>query len=298
MKSSESLPKCFRKRAVYMDNKFSKFYFSDDLDNHDISEMKQLFFENNRDKTVVNEKYEGKIFCYVCHKAPLNINFGPDRQFLSVLKSNQSLHEIGCWKSVDEADKKEVNHFLSSKEIDKSHINKRLELFLSSIFRSLKQTSKVFSEASVGHGLNEINSLTIETSSRVQKNLPRRKLTTDLRDEGKSDSYKIYYGICKLYLYAYKPKDNETIAQYYLKILDNTTNTLICELSISPFVYYYISQEISEKIPCGYFAKKAEYLKYVTSHKIAFVSKMNVEINGNFKNVRGKLDDSRMLFID
>ncbi|MEY8700259.1 hypothetical protein AALH12_03580 [Streptococcus ferus] len=282
-----------------MDNKFSKFYFSEDAsDNHEISEMTKLFFENGKDKVVVNEKYEGKIFCYVCHKAPLNINFGPERQYLSVLQSNQYLHETGCWKSVDEADKKEVDHFFSPEEIDKSYINKRLELFLSSISRIPKQTSKNFSEVLTGREINEINSLTIKTLSRKQKHLPKRKLTVALRDEGESDIYKIYYGTCKLYLYAFTPKGKDKIVKYYLKVLDNNTNDLICELAISPFVYVYISKEIAAKIPPGYFTKKEEYLEYATSYKIAFVSKMNIETNGNFKNVKGILADSRMLFID
>ncbi|MBF0819756.1 hypothetical protein E4U01_09895 [Streptococcus acidominimus] len=175
-------------------------------------------------------------------------------------------------------------------------INKRLELFLSSLSQIRKQASKSSTDGSSGCEINEINSLTIETASRKQKYLPKRKLTVALRNEGKSDTYKIYYGTCKLYLYAFMPKDK--IVMYYLKVLDNNTDAVICDLAISPLVYGYISEKIATKIPSGYFKKKEEYLEYATSHKVAFVSKMNVETNGNFKNVKGILADSRMLFID
>ncbi|WP_128837271.1 hypothetical protein [Streptococcus sp. DD11] len=116
--------------------KHDEFYFEVDKVNHELREMIDFYSKYGRAKLDV--KYEGKIYCSICKQAPLNINFGPKRKGLSVLQQNQSKHLDGCSKAVEEANKKETNQFYSESELDKSHINKRLELLIHSLFNSKK----------------------------------------------------------------------------------------------------------------------------------------------------------------
>ena len=58
------------------------------------------------------------------------------------------------------------------------------------------------------------------------------------------DIQKIYYGKCALYIYKYVSKDE--IKMYYLKVLNKNSKKQICEISISPNVYKYLNDELTD----------------------------------------------------
>ena len=62
----------------------------------------------------------------------------------------------------------------------------------------------------------------------------------------KSDRLKIYYGKCKVYYRTYIDK-NEEIKRYYLQVLNNKTNKLICSLLISSRVFEYLEISLPDK---------------------------------------------------
>lgn len=65
------------------------------------------------------------------------------------------------------------------------------------------------------------------------------------------DKLKIYYGKCKIYYnyrtYIDKNDKNKEIKKYYLRILDNKTNKLICSLSVSSAVFSYLEISLPDK---------------------------------------------------
>ena len=75
--------------------------------------------------------------------------------------------------------------------------------------------------------------------------LPHKNFNSENLEED-MDIQKIYYGKCALSIYKYIPKGEIDVKMYYLKILSRNNKKQICDIAISPYVYNYLSDELTD----------------------------------------------------
>ena len=114
--------------------------------------------------------------------------------------------------------------------------------------KKIKETKK--NELTIKEDNNEFEAFIIKNRERKKKYLPTISLYSQhIREE--LDKLKIYYGKCKIYYnyraYIDKNDKNREIKKYYLRILDNKTNKLICSLSVSSTVFSYLERSLPDK---------------------------------------------------
>ena len=227
-----------------MKNKYEEFYYDVDMQNYPIGVYWDLY-----DKSPLEalNKYEGNIFCPLCKLAPLTVVKGNERRYMKVIENNMNKHKENCSYRLNKATKKETEYFYS--DLDKTDIQSRL---VGCMNKMLKKRSSKDDE-----GMKNINTgtyrtgredfLDIETIEKKKKYLPHKSLYSEEFDT-ENDVIKIYYGKCALYLHEYIPEGEIEVRKYYLKILNIKTRRVICDVSISTYVYRYL-EEIFSVVP-------------------------------------------------
>lgn len=203
------------------------------------------------------------------------------KQFQEALKELEK-HDIDCPYRHKMASKKETNNFY--KDLDTTDIRNRL---ISCLNRMLK---KVFNNMD-GNGLlvrgekkSKNNFFDFNGNGGERKYLPHKNFNSgNLKED--MDIQKIYYGKCALYIYKYIPKGGADIKMYYLKILSRNSKKQICEISISPYVYNYLSNELTD-IP----EERDEALNYYLC--------FSGILEKNKYSYKCKLKDSRLLVLE
>lgn len=126
--------------------------------------------------------------------------------------------------------------------------------------------------------------LTFTQNLKRSQYLPHKNFNSgNLKED--MDIQKIYYGKCALYIYKYIPKGGADIKMYYLKILSRNSKKQICEISISPYVYNYLSNELTD-IP----EERNEALNYYLC--------FSGILEKNKYSYKCKLKDSRLLVLE
>ena len=113
-----------------MKKKYNEFYFNDDGIIYPDSEYWDAY-ENNKISTI--KKYDGKMYCPMCLKAPLTIANGIERKYFKVVNSDMGKHDEGCAYLLEKATKKEINQFYG--EVDKDDIKNRLTLCMNKMLK-------------------------------------------------------------------------------------------------------------------------------------------------------------------
>lgn len=225
-----------------MKNKYEEFYYEEDKQNHPACDYWELY-----DKSPLQalEKYEGNIFCPLCELAPLTVAKGNERRYMKVVEANMSKHAEWCSYRLDKANKKETEYFYE--DLDQTDIQNRL---ISCLNRMLKKHTPQYGGGmgnlnTVLHRKDKENFFDIETEAKKKKYLPHRNLYSK-QLETEIDVTRIYYGKCALYLFEYIPEGETEIKKYYLKILNAKTKKIICDVSISTYVFKYLEEMFSE----------------------------------------------------
>lgn len=220
-----------------MKNKFDEFYFENDR-NYPADVYWDLYDKNHMEAI---KKYDGHMFCPLCKLAPLTVAKGNQRRYFKVIESDMEKHDIDCSYRHKKGTKKETHNFY--KDLDQTDIRNRLVSCLNRMLKvALKDTSDGTSSVHGGKKSKK-NFLDFTGDSGKIKYLPHKNLNSKNLEED-MDIQKIYYGNCALYIYKYIPKDETDVKMYYLKVLNKNSKKQICEISISPYVYTYLSDEL------------------------------------------------------
>ena len=220
-----------------MKNKFDEFYYENDT-NYLANVYWDLYDKNHMEAI---KKYEGHMFCPLCKLAPLTVAKGNQRRYFKVIESDMEKHDIECSYRHKKATKKETRNFY--KDLDTTDIRNRL---VSCLNRMLKSTLKDTNNGNLlthGEKKSKNNFFDFKGDSGETKYLPHKNLNSKNLEED-MDIQKIYYGKCALYIYKYVSKDE--IKMYYLKVLNKNSKKQICEISISPNVYKYLNDELTD----------------------------------------------------
>ena len=197
--------------------------FIEDRKTHPDSDYWDLY---NKDKNEAMKKFKGKMNCTLCFMAPLTVAKGRKLKYFRVNQSDVSKHLKNCPYLLDETTKSEVKEFYENATDE--DIKNRLTICMNKMLKKKIEETKN----------NEFKAFIIENRKRKRKYLPTISLySQDIREE--LDKLKIYYGKCKVYYRIYTDK-NEEIKRYYLQVLNNKTNKLICSLSVSSTVFGYL----------------------------------------------------------
>ena len=202
--------------------------FIEDRKTHPGSDYWDLY---NKDKNEAMKKFEGKMNCPLCFMAPLTVAKVRKLKYFRVNQSDVSKHLKNCPYLLDE------------------DIKNRLTICMNKMLKKKIEETKN-NELTVKEDNNEFKAFIIENRKRKRKYLPTISLySQDIREE--LDKLKIYYGKCKVYYnyrtYIDKNDKNKEIKRYYLQILNNKTNKLICSLSVSSTVFSYLEISLPDK---------------------------------------------------
>ena len=219
--------------------KFDEFYFENDK-NYPVNVYWDLYDKNHIEAI---KKYDGHMFCPLCKLAPLTVAKGNLRRYFKVKASDMEKHDIECSYRHREATKKETINFYGNLGI--TDIRNRLVSCLNRMLKSALNGTNNGNSLMHGEKNSEKNFLDFKVDSGEIKYLPHKNFNSNNLEED-MDIQKIYYGKCALYIYKYAPKDETDIKMYYLKVLDKNNKKQICEISISPNVYNYLSDELDD----------------------------------------------------
>ena len=216
--------------------KYNGFYFIEDGKTHPDSDYWDLY---NKNKNEAIKKFEGKMNCDLCFMAPLTVAKGRKLKYFKVNLVDVNKHSENCPYLLNEAIKNEVKEFYESATDE--DIKNRLTICMNKMLKQKIKEKSRNRKSTVKEDNNEFEAFIIENREGKKKYLPTSSLYSQhIREElGKS---KIYYGKCKVYYKAYIDENNENkeIKRYYLQILNNKTDKLICSLLISPTVFSYL----------------------------------------------------------
>ncbi|WP_181039406.1 hypothetical protein [Clostridium butyricum] len=219
--------------------KFNEFYFENDRNYPD-----SVYWESfDKDRRATELKYDGHMFCPLCHSAPITVAKGAERRYLKVVKTDMPKHRVGCSYKLDEANKRETTMFYD--DLNNADIRNRL---VSCMNRMLKKRVRIYDKYPKTIGANEYNNFeffNFITPKEKKKYLPHKNLLSKFVDED-FEIQKIFYGECDLYIKQYKI-GNE-VKRYYLRVMRIDKKYRICDISIPPYVYKYLDN-ILEYIP-------------------------------------------------
>lgn len=222
-----------------MKNKFDEFYFENDT-NYTANVYWDLYDKNHMEAI---KKYDGHMFCPLCKLAPLTVAKGNQRRYFKVIESDMEKHDTECSYRHKKATKKETNNFY--KDLDTTDIRNRLVSCLNRMLKSVLKDTNNGNSFIHGEKKSKNNFFDIKGNGGETKYLPHKNFNSmNLEDD--MDIQKIYYGKCALYIYKYVPKDETDIKMYYLKVLNKNSKKQICEISMSPYVYNYLSVELAD----------------------------------------------------
>ena len=224
-----------------MGKKYNEFYYSVDNKIHLDRDFWDMY---NNTKTEAMRKYNKKMFCPFCRKAPLTVVMGNERKYFRVSESDMSKHISGCPTFLDEASKAEVKEFYDT--IDDDDIQNRLVTYIN---RLLKNDIAIFDKFNEKLNNNnkkdDFSAFCFENKQKIKKSIPSMSLYSDCLRRN-IDMIKLFYGKCKIYCKSYTDENTKEVKVYYLQILNNVTNKSICSLKISPKVYDYININFPE----------------------------------------------------
>ena len=225
-----------------MGKKYNEFYFTEDEKIHPDSDYWELY---NKTKKEAIEKFEGKMNCPLCFMAPLTVAKGRKLKYFKVNQSDAKKHSKNCPYLLDKATKSEVENFYESATDE--DIENRLTICMNKMLKQkIKEKSKN-NELIVKEDNNEFEGFIIENRKGKRKYLPTISLYSQhIREE--LNRLKIYYGKCKIYYNCRTYIDkNKEVKRYYLQVLNNKTDKLICRLSVSSAVFNHLNISLSDK---------------------------------------------------
>ena len=225
--------------------KYNEFYFTENGEICPDSDYWDLY---DKDKNEAIKKFEGKMNCPLCFTAPLTVAKGRKLKYFKVNQSDVSKHLKKCPYLLDEATKNEVKEFYKS-ATNEDIVNRLTVCMNKMLKKKIKETKK--NELTLKEENNKFETFIIENRERKKKYLPIISLYSQhIKEE--LDKLKIYYGKCKVYYnyrtYIDKNDKNKEIKRYYLQILNNKTNKLICSLSVSSAVFGYLEIILPDKM--------------------------------------------------
>lgn len=189
------------------------------------------------------KKYDGHMFCPLCKQLRLTVARGNNEDILKFIEPDMEKHDIECSYRHKKATKKETHNFY--KDLNTTDIRNRLVSCLNRMLKSVLKDTNNGNSFIRGDKKSKNNFFDFKGDSGENKYLPHKNFNSkDLEEE--MDIQKIYYGKCALYIYKYIPKDETDIKMYYLKVLNKSSKKQICEISISPYVYNYLSDELAD----------------------------------------------------
>lgn len=224
-----------------MKNKFEEFYFENDK-NYQTYVYWDLY---DKDRYAAITKYDGHMFCPLCKKAPLTVAKGEQRRYFKVVESDMHLHDVECSYRRKKGTKKDSTSFY--KDLDKTDIRNRLVSCMNRMLKKVIRVPRDKGEVIQKKNKLEIGFLDFVTESGEYKYLPHKSLYSKTLEDD-IDVQRIYYGECALYIVKYTPKEENEIKKYYLKILNINNKKQICDISISPYVYEFLREEL-DKLP-------------------------------------------------
>jgi hypothetical protein len=261
--------------------KFDEFFFENDKNYH--ADVYWNAFDT--DKKTAEDKYDKHMYCPLCKTAPLTVIKGNERKYFKVINSDMEKHSLECSYRRDEASRKETNAFYA--DLDKSDIENRLISCMNRMLRKQKVDNKIEKTRNAFEKMIKDRSfLDIETTTREIKYLPHKRLDSELSAEDVG-IIKIYYGECLLFKKIHIFEDGNKMC--FIKV-KNSYNNYRCDISISPYVYKYLEENLSE-IPEGDEGKLYN-LCFAGSIELEQVKGKNKKV---FNNYKCKLKDSRML---
>lgn len=259
-----------------MKKKYDEFYFENDT-NYSASVYWNLY---DKDYKKAISKYDGHMFCPVCKLAPLTVARGNQRRYFKVIESDKEKHDIDCPYRHEVASRKETGKFYE--DLDTTDISNRLTSCLNRMLKTVSKSTNGNGSQMRGVKKSKNNFFNFKGNSGEKKYLPHKNFNSGNLEED-MDIQKIYYGKCALYIYKYIQESD--IKKYYLKVLNVDSKKQICQISISPSVYNYLSDKLID-IP----EKKDEALNYY----LCFSGTLEKD-NYSYK---CKLKDSRLLVLE
>ncbi len=255
--------------------KFYEFYFIDDNYVYNDDEYWRLYDEN-KEKAI--KKFEGKMFCPLCLKAPLTVARGDKRKYFKV--NSVDMHSINCSYRLDEANKSEVKSYYENLDIDdiKSKLTSCMNQLLNKAFKGFKNTKCIDDvRKSINEGIFSFKTRKAKIKHLPHMNLESRKIRENM------DKIKIYYGECYVYFSKSPFSNSKGVYGGLLHILSLRTKKQICSISISPNVHEYLGIDFNNTV------SQAE--KYY----LCFVSEMIMDNKGY---LNCKINDSRLMLFE
>lgn len=264
--------------------KFDEFFFENDKNYH--ADVYWNAFDT--DKKAAEDKYDKHMFCPLCKTAPLTVIKGNERKYFKVINSDMEKHSLECSYRRDEASRKETDAFYA--DLDKSDIENRLVSCMNRMLRKQKVDNNIEKTRNAFDKMIKDRSfLDIETTMMEIKYLPHKRLDSKLSEEDVG-IIKIYYGECLLSKKIHIFEDGNKMC--FIKV-KNSNNYYRCDISISPYVYKYLEENLAE-IPEGN-ESKLYYLCFAGLMELEQVNGKNEKV---FNNYKCKLKDSRLLRIE
>ena len=224
-----------------MGKKYKEFYYIMDNKIHFDSDFWDTY---NNNKTEAMRKYNKKMFCPFCRKAPLTVVMGNERKYFRVSELDMSKHISGCPNFFDEASRAEVKEFYDT--IDDDDIQNRLVTYINRLLKNDIAIFDKFNEKLNNNSNKDVfSAFCFENKQKIKKSIPSMSLYSDCLRKN-IDMIKLFYGKCKIYCISHTDENTKEVKVYYLRILNNITNKLICSLKISPKVYDYININFPE----------------------------------------------------
>lgn len=168
---------------------FKEFYYTEDNQLHDLSEIQKEYKQNNGDIS----KYRGKMFCPECKKTELRFTHKTSnkREFLSKLPSSN--HSEGCSFIHDYATYKEIKEF--AEKLSDKQIQDRLEAALNQLLsKEGKEISDLTNDDKKNPFIIEVKD---KDGSRIRKSIPRKSIKSWF-DKLEEKKICIFYGQVKL----------------------------------------------------------------------------------------------------
>lgn len=228
-------------------------------------------FRANRKAT--EEKYDGKMFCPNCGKAPLTAATGSTLQYLKVDKADMHKHDPNCVLLLESLRKRDSEKLLTDTKRFMD-VKNCLEGCMNKMLNANRQTSSDGTViASQVRQPSQLEYLKINDDSKRKRRINQKKLTTKFHDDD-LDYVKLFYGIVHLSTKVAKDKRGREMA--FLEIWNPENDEKICTLVFFASAYKWMALDIATISRAG---RDEKYC-------ICFVNKMDADRKATFNDSR------------
>lgn len=256
--------------------KFDEFYFVGDNSVHQDYEYWDVY---NIDRQGAIEKFDGKMFCPLCKKAPLTIARGEMRKYFKVVKRDMDKHDPNCSYMLKVATKRETKEFFDN--LSKSDIKNRLTSCINLFLKKEKNKATANNSHPKAPHIN-VDIFSFKTKSKRKKYLSHISLNSK-RIRDKMDIIKIYYGKCLIWSTKSPYKNSNNVYGCLLHILNGKTKKYICSISMSGNVKEYLGIDFKDS------------KEFAEHYYVSFAAEMKESKEG-FLNC--KVRDSRLIALE